>query len=619
MKFRTFLIAALALALSCAQALAQATILPPGEQCFQATTGVNGMVGVLGTITGGSSYTNGTYGGVPLTGGSGTNATANITVSGGIVTQVTVLNPGIQYVVGDTLSAAAANIGGTGSGFSVPINSISINSSLAGGSVTFYVPNTQSFKQTWQDSGQTTLNQNPVPLDANGCAVIYGSGVYRSILKDSIGNTVWDKLTASTSPVGIFWAGLAGGTGNAITITDSAFALQDGATIQFLAKAANTGPATVSVSGGSAIAIVNDTTSGPAALTGGEIDGGNTPIITYDATNFQFHLINRAAVGSTGSAGTAIAPPQGYLNLVGQASGNIIQTADVANTGVIYYSPFVGNSIPIWNGSTFKTFTFSEMTLTLTAAGSPSGAIQDGCVFSNNGVPTLVAGPTWTTATAGAGNRGSGAGTAQITRLQGIWVNAVSILGYNGLSSFTIPVNQCTYVGSLSINGGAGLVSALVSWGQSRVWGVWNAYNRQPIQIQAGDNTSYSYLTNTWRVARANTGNNVTVFTGLAEEPFVLSTSGYTGGTLGANQKAAGAVGIGWNSQSSPLGRLGEFSFTNSTANTIVTNQPIVGSYLAPPALGINTVYGLENGLGADVSGWSGTQNFQVISAQWRG
>src|ERR1700760_1428111 len=101
MKFKTAIAAIFAVALSWSQAFAQATILPPGETCFQATTGINGMVGVLGTITGGSLYTNGTYGGVPLTGGSGTGATANITVSGGVVTAVAVLNPGVNYLVGD--------------------------------------------------------------------------------------------------------------------------------------------------------------------------------------------------------------------------------------------------------------------------------------------------------------------------------------------------------------------------------------------------------------------------------------------------------------------------------------------------------------------------------------
>lgn len=79
---------------------------------------------VLSAITGGTLYTNGTYNNVNLTGGSGTGATANITVSGGSVTSVTIVLQGTGYIATDILSAAAASIGGTGSGFSVTITSI---------------------------------------------------------------------------------------------------------------------------------------------------------------------------------------------------------------------------------------------------------------------------------------------------------------------------------------------------------------------------------------------------------------------------------------------------------------------------------------------------------------
>jgi hypothetical protein len=78
----------------------------------------------LGTITAGSGYTDGTYNNVPLTGGSGANATATVVVSGGVVTSVTITLRGAGYVIGNTLSASNTNLGGTGAGFSIPVTAI---------------------------------------------------------------------------------------------------------------------------------------------------------------------------------------------------------------------------------------------------------------------------------------------------------------------------------------------------------------------------------------------------------------------------------------------------------------------------------------------------------------
>jgi len=85
---------------------------------------VQGAVASYNTPTGGSSYTNGVYPNVPLTGGQGSGATATITVSGNAVTAVTINNGGQFYAVGDSLTAASSYIGGTGLGFSVTVRLI---------------------------------------------------------------------------------------------------------------------------------------------------------------------------------------------------------------------------------------------------------------------------------------------------------------------------------------------------------------------------------------------------------------------------------------------------------------------------------------------------------------
>ena len=138
--------------------------------------------------TAGTLYTNGTYAGVALTGGTGSSALATIIVSDNAVTSVNITTAGSGYAVGDILSATAASIGGTGSGFTALLTA---NSIFTGGSKTLW-----QFDIGFDSTGGSTNNivahpgQNLAAIDSTiNTRPLYGA-----------------FPGSSLSPVGIFTA-----------------------------------------------------------------------------------------------------------------------------------------------------------------------------------------------------------------------------------------------------------------------------------------------------------------------------------------------------------------------------------------------------------------------------
>jgi len=92
---------------------------------FYPPTIVQGQITVLGVPTGGSLYADGVYQNIPLTGGSGSGAYADLVIVNGAVATVTLKFGGNFYVVGDILSADSTSIGSSGTGFSIIVNTVS--------------------------------------------------------------------------------------------------------------------------------------------------------------------------------------------------------------------------------------------------------------------------------------------------------------------------------------------------------------------------------------------------------------------------------------------------------------------------------------------------------------
>jgi hypothetical protein len=94
------------------------------------TPGIAGTGAIIGlntaTLPSGSGYVSDTtYNAVSLTGGTGSGATANITISGGEVSSIVIVNAGLGYNVGDILSAASADLGGgSPTDFSITVSAV---------------------------------------------------------------------------------------------------------------------------------------------------------------------------------------------------------------------------------------------------------------------------------------------------------------------------------------------------------------------------------------------------------------------------------------------------------------------------------------------------------------
>ena len=209
---------------------------------------------------------------------------------------------------------------------------------VSSGSVNMYVPGTTMAKITWQNSSQTVANTQPIQLDANGCAIIYGVGSYRQQLFTgpvvgglTTGNLVFDLTTTDTSAYNSwFYAGSATGTVNSISLADSGFSGASGTNIQFIPIGQNTGPVQITITGITptvTASLYKDTSTGPVALTGGEMAANNISNIVYDSVAGIFHLQNPLQSAST-TVGvpvsgeiscTGFTAPSGFLFESGQA------------------------------------------------------------------------------------------------------------------------------------------------------------------------------------------------------------------------------------------------------------------------------------------------------------
>jgi hypothetical protein len=335
----------------------------------------------------------------------------------------------------------------------------------------------------------------------------------------------------------------------------------------------------------------------PNGFVAGTAGSGDTPAdMIFDTLNNILYIATTTGNAATTvwtainvSATVSIPAPQGRLT---PTSGVPFINTDAVAASTILFTPYNGNLIPVYNGTVFVGIPFSELSLSLVSAHAANN-IYDVFAFMNGTTITLVTGPAWASSAVAAGSRGVGAGTTQLSLLNGLRVNAVQITGRNGANTFVIPANTATYLGSIWIDGTNGQVSCLLGFGQNRKFGVWNAYNRGLIILNAGDSTASWNLTTATaiRFSNNNSANKASVFMGLQEE-FLDATFDQLLSLAGNVASINADIGIGYNTAAVISGFTGNVVDTasNATARRWIPHS----AFQTMPVIGINEANCLE-------------------------
>jgi hypothetical protein len=316
----------------------------------------------------------------------------------------------------------------------------------------------------------------------------------------------------------------------------------------------------------------------------------------YDISDSRWH-----AVGPYQNA--PIGVPGGRLTLT---SATPVLTTDVTAATTVYYTPHIHNYIRLPDGVGGEFVAqFSELSQTLAdTTKSPAAAainsIYDMFVWNDAGTLRCTRGAPWATGGGSATARGTGAGSTELVRANGMWVNRYAIT--NGPTA-----GSGVYVGTIATdaNGANGQLNMMLAptaaaGGTANRLDVWNCYNRVFVAASNRDSTNtWTYTTSTYRAFNNSASNRITYVCGLAEDAITVTAVGTPGSVTSNTHRVA--VGV----DSSTVQAAGSIAAVYYIS-VLLNGTSLDAHYCGIPGLGQHYVTGLEYGGGTGTTTWYG-------------
>jgi hypothetical protein len=479
---------------------------------------------------------------------------------------------------------------------------------LSGGSLHSYAAGTDDDLATYSDEDGTVANANPIALNSagrpwNGTAevnVYLLPQAYKFVLKNSAGTTIWTADHIPAVPTLETALDITGTAGEALAIREIAY-LSDGSGGQTAGRWYKTDADNAySSSTAGIVAIVTAAiASGDSAevfrlqgrVTGfSALVAGSDYYVSATAGGITATApVNQRFVGRADSTTSLVVSPnpslvttvplnvcEGRLTLTTAVP---VTTADVTAATTLYFAPYAGNRIALFDGSaTWKTWAFSQLSIAVPAT---TATMYDVWVYDNSGTPALEL-LAWTNDT----------------------TRATALTTQNGVLVKTGATTR-RYVGSFRTTGVSGQTEDSFA---NRL--VWNYYNRvhRPMRNAAETANSWTYTTATLRQANANATNQLAFVVGVAE---VALRAQVIAACRNDNAGVLVNVGIGLDSTSANA-----TGFQNAGISTNVVNQqvPLTAQLVAYPAVGYHYAAWLEYSQATGTTTWIGDDGAATIT-----
>ncbi len=264
---------------------------------------------------------------------------------------------------------------------------------------------------------------------------------------------------------------------------------------------------------------------------------------------------------------------EGRLTLV---SGEPVSDSDVVDGNSIYWAPFNGDRMRIYDGSKWRVYTFGELELAL--SGLTSGDNYDVFAHADAGTPELELGAAWTSDTVR---------DEALSQQDGVYVKD------DDKSRLYLGTFRATDTDATT---DSGLPAQATNVSPKRF--LWNNYNRRRRSLTARETAvSWAYTTLAWRVANNNSSNVCEFVFGLNEDPVMVIASSFSSQTADGNYRV---TGIGLDSLTALA--VGCLNTSGATANFL----PMPAFFNRLVGLGYHYTSWLELSEAAGITTWYG-------------